>query len=468
MTINSIQPSNIYNFIQDQKEPPSSSCALKIARYSSQLSAIGLALCARIPAIPISRKAGGSFAPFGWTLATVNIISYGSLIAWSFLKIIEEKTRAKTPEEKELKSTLKPHTKAAILTASVFLGVFSQIPFGYMAYEYNNNSWLMAGTILLGDSPFPIYSLILSFEKTIRMQSFRKAKEMAPDVLETRAKLLKATTAFKKSLPERYSTRKNSIQAPLLQLHGEGQRKTAWLKGIRGFTKGIGIISTFGRLLMFSALAYEGASLISGGTKQNPNSASGEAFACSIAALVAISNLYLLKKLIINSSLNNVQLLTDILRRKYKPTLGDVMRTKLYRTMQVLSLVLVGLSFSTPYQVSRDTFEHSIFHDIKIPGLEPFVVVTSTYSVLNMVSHSLRYFIEELVNKYVNLRGTNLEKEYTAFQNKITKIEKMLDEATHEEVENLSAQLRSQSQGISNGSLEGDLVRELVRSMNSE
>lgn len=468
MSVTSIQSSNLYNFIKCQDGPPSPSCCRRIGKISSGIFAAGLALCARIPAIPISRKAGGEFAPFGWTLAMVNIISYGSLISWSFLKVIEEKTRAKTEEEKELKSTFSPQIQVAILATSVFLGVFSQIPFGYMAYEYNNSSWLMAGTILLGDSPFPIYSLTLSFEKTIRKKSLLKIKKTDPKFLENRSNLLKTTKYFKKSLPERFLQKIGSDRALLVLNQGMKRKRPIWQKGARGFTKGVGVIATFGRLLMFSALAYEGASLISGGTKQNPNGVGGEVFACSIALLVALSNVYLLKTVILKSSVKNVQLGIDLLTKNYQPTLGDAMRTKLYRALQISSLILVALSFSTPYQVSKDTFEHSVFHNKKIAGLEPFVVATSTYSVLSMVSYSLRYFIDEAINKYVKLRGTEIEQEYSLFQEKISKIEKLIEGSTYEEVQSFLRNLLDHSQQNLNDSLESQLLRELIKEVNVE
>lgn len=431
---NSAVGPDLYQVWQGQGIPQESRCH-QIIKRMLQLGTPALGFCARYPAINVSRKFGGANQAYGWILAVVNVITYGSLVGWSFLKMINEEVRILSPAEKALFSR---GVKLSMVTkmALVILGLISQLPFSYMAYQYNNNSIFLAILILLADSGPPIYSLNLSAISSYELSREKKLKIDNPHIVNIKSQFISFLEDQRKKLLVMYRTIHDvngSLTSSLLI-----QDKVTLIKkapseiplAARIVTHGAGYIVTFGRLAIFSVLTYEAIAQ----TLASQNNILQISIAAFLALLVFGSNAYLIKDVVIKSALSSLQELKDRIKKEYQQGIGEALRPKLHMSLRLTTLALTALSYSTPIQVAKDHLQNNRIFGLTIPGIELFVEITSTMTVLLLVSNSMRYFTDELIASYILKNGSNQEKALVIVDKKLVSFIHMVKHSHPEDI----------------------------------
>lgn len=131
--------------------------------WALKLGVIALSFACTIPFISPSVELSQGHLAAKITLILGNVLAYGPIGAWAYLKMIGE-----VKKEKNATASLSITVIKTVL--SVVGGLMNQAPSACMAYKYNQNN-ITDALLLLIASPIPIYSLWLLFGNLHRFAS---------------------------------------------------------------------------------------------------------------------------------------------------------------------------------------------------------------------------------------------------------------------------------------------------------
>ncbi|QVL57777.1 MAG: hypothetical protein KFB93_01500 [Simkaniaceae bacterium] len=386
-----------------------------VARRALQGTSVVASFVGRIPFIPLSLKFAGDNTVYGVFLAYGATTSFGYLVAYSFLKIIDSQMKPLTPEEHYLlHSRVGPAAKKILLICGTLLGIGTQIPFAIIAYKYNKPStlnpggYLMPAMVVLIDSWVSTYSAYMGL-RSIGERSCRAPYEKELDVI--RGKML----GFIGENQELFTLADRQTQLGFVDayqrirtVHESEDRvrqfyalytgritdqtltRSNWAIGADYVVKAYGYICAGCNIGTMAYVAYLGADV--------------PGLNIAVTALYVGTALYLNTTAIPQTAAKLFNLVKDIFTCGYKPTLADQLSPKLSFTLKALNLATAGLSYGTAMQISKDYYsEHE--------WLEITMEVTLTCATTFLVSMAMLSITDDLLETKIEKYGTEEEKQ---------------------------------------------------------
>lgn len=418
-----------------------------VARRVLQTLGVTIALIARIPFIAINLKLGGDSLALGILLSVGNLGAVSCLISWSILNIINNYL---SPEEKELSVLTQPFLQEhgsqiakAIFVFSLVVGVFSQLPFAFLGYTYNDKSLLMFALILMSDSWVPTNSVDLNLKALLPSPS------CSPELVRVREAFNRQVKGLQQDFVRDPDVRGEFLR----ELDGirEGEervRRYVSLIATRTITEevtppwysralqwviwSIGFVCMCGNLISIGYVGYNGAKLIF-----------DEAFfSIGFGLLASAANLYINKLTVPTMAVALFNLLKDLLLRQYSPTLVDQFYPKLSGVSKFLGFCIGSLTFGPSLQVAKDFFGFN-------SAFSHFMQVTAPLGISLLVLYAITETIDKILQSYVLARGTEAEKAALKCSQDFEKLSRIIQNCSGEELEKFAAFLPDESRSDS-------------------
>lgn len=413
----------------NEKVVEASKCT-KITRIALKSFTPCVAFFGRFPFAAICFKLGGHNYK-GWALAAGNIASYTALISWALYNMVDDTMSTKSDTEKKLLRSSYCGT-AAKITASFIIGTTAQLPFAYLAYQYNDKKIYMPILIIATDTIIPAYSSYLSmkqfsnvrgyvaFEKDLKLirESVLQLLKGAKDAvlkLDDKSKLIvdKLKNVIEESGIDKFEQVLNILRQEIAVKHKvqDGCVKSTLIKVYQ-----VGLLCMLaGDMVAIGCIGYRGWNAIDG--NHNWPQAYGVG-----AAISVLANLYLFGMCIEETGNNILKLITG----KYERTIVD-------RTLPVSSIVVKSLgcvtaclSWGPSVQVAKDYFdgEFSYWQQVTMSGATILLVLTA---ILDMLDAALEVMVQFSGNQQVI--------DAIACVDKLDKMIKIIEQAKPEDVQ---------------------------------
>ncbi|MCP5504012.1 MAG: hypothetical protein H7A41_02540 [Chlamydiales bacterium] len=386
-----------------------------VGRRILQGTCVTASFIGRIPFIPLSIAYAGSNAVYGGFLAYGSTASFGSLVAYSFLKIIDSQMRPLTPEEHYLLHTrIGPTAKKVILVFGLLLGVGTQIPFAILAYKYNKASTLNPGRYLMPAMVIAIDSWVSTFSGYMGLRAIgekRARTSYEKDLDAIRGKML----GFIEENQELFTIANRETQLGFVEayqrikaVHESGDRVNQfytlctrrissvnltpplWAKVADTIIKGYGYICAACNIGTMGYVAYLGTKVVG--------------LDVVVTVLYCGTALYLNTTAIPATASKLFNLAKSLFTCSYRPTLGDQLSPKLSFILKALTLSTASLSYGMAMQVSEDYYED---HE----WLKICMEVTLTSATTFLVSMAMLTIADDIVETTVEKFGSEEEKQ---------------------------------------------------------
>lgn len=401
-----------------------------VARRTLQGVSIVASLVGRVPFIPLSLKFAGDNTVYGVFLAYGATASFGSLVAYSFLNIIDSQMRPLTEDEHYLlHSRVGPAAKKAFLLCGFILGVGTQIPFAIIAYKYNESSTLNPGGYLMPAMVVAIDSWVSTFSaymglRTLGERSRRNPYEKELDVirgkmlgligenqelfaLADRRTQLGFIDAYQriKQVDEAEDRVKQFYTLYTNRITDQTLTPSSCSVATTYVAKTLGYIFAGCNIATMGYVAYLGTNVVG--------------LDVVVTALYVGTSLYLNTTAIPNTAAKLFNLVKDVFSWSYQPTLSDQLSPKLSFALKSLSLATAGLSYGTAMQISHDYYsEHE--------WLEITMNVTLTSATTCLVSMAMLFIVDEAIQAKIENFGTEEEKQIIEIHQKMKSYSAML------------------------------------------
>lgn len=386
--------------IFDVAPPSESNCRKNSRRIAKALAIIGGPI-ARLPFVRIPMKHAGENTFYQIILVYGNTTSYGAVISWCFLKIVDSQMTSRTSDEVALTEINKsPCFKTTLKIGLTAMGVLAQVPLAYLAYYYNDKDILYPIAVLVMDSAFPIYSLLLSAEEISRRQRLapyeKKLVEFKNKTKATLQKiqydLIKNKNQVKSCFEELNSLQSQSnltsqekvrhYLATILNKHQPEDaipytRSCPVLLG-RGLSGACGVVLGVSQCYFMYTLG-------SFATKEMWDN---EFATYTVAGFITACTAYLNFDVVMKSTLKTYDMVIDYFQDKDLRSSASYLQPKLWSGLQLLGLITTGLSYSGPMQACADFYEG----DMRIA-----MQVTSVISTMMLTTYALNELINDLV-----------------------------------------------------------------------
>lgn len=401
----SSQPNYFALYVQQniiEKKPIDEYRVQKVGRNGLRCIACIAGFAARMTVANVILKFAGKRVIFGVVLVTANTITYGSLISWCLLKIVNSITTPISENEKRLiASRLSFWQRGALRTILVCVGVFAQIPLAYVAYEYNNKNIIFPLVLLCIDSAYPVYSLFLTSEEVLnrsRFSSFERKiydlkKELINCLNKNRSVLISTEKEARCLCLEKLLTVNEEEDSPEESVHkyfaivlnlNMAPETTVELPEHYLIRTGRYLARTAGLVLTASQLFFIGNL----GFKATKEMTDYDIFCYSTAIGITACSAYLGYNVLTQSFIKIYDYGVSFFKGNQQKTLASVFHPKLRLCLQLITLTLASLSFAGPLQVSRDQFTG---------GLELYMIVTSIMEIVIITSYVIFELIDDVI-----------------------------------------------------------------------
>lgn len=369
----------------------------------------------RIPFIPLSLTYAGSNAVYGGFLAYGSTASFGSLVAYSFLKIIDSQMRPLTPEEHYLlHARIGPTAKKIILVCGLILGVGTQVPFAILAYKYNEASTLNPGRYLMPAMVIVIDSWVSTFSGYMGLRAIgekRARTSYEKDLDAIRGKML----GFIGENQELFTIADRHTQLGFVEayqrirtVHESSDRVNefytlctrrishinlappTWARVADTIIRGYGYLCAACNIGTMGYVAYLGTKVVG--------------LNVVVTVLYCGTALYLNTTAIPETASKLFNLAKSLFTCSYRPTIGDQLSPKLSFVLKALTLATAGLSYGMAMQVSEDYYEDHEWLKISME-----VALTSATTFL--VSMAMLTIADDIVETKVEKLGSEEEKQ---------------------------------------------------------
>lgn len=409
--------------------PAETNCHL-VARRSLQVVSVIASFAGRIPFIPLSLRYAGDNTIYGGCLASGSTAAFGSLVAYSFLKIIDSQMRPLTPEEHYLlHARIGPTAKKVILVSGLLLGAGTQIPFALLAYEYNEPSTLNPDGYLMPAMVIGIDSWISTFSGYMGLRAIGEKR---------------MRTSYEKDL--------DGIRGKMLGFIGENQAlftladRQTQLGFVEAYQRIRAVHESSDRVKQFYTLC---TTRISDASLTPPKWATvadtiikGYGYlcaACNIGTMgyvaylgtrvtglnVVVTTLYCGTALYLNTTAipqtasKLFNLARSLLTCSYKPTIGDQLSPKLSFVLKALTLATAGLSYGMAMEISEDYYKDHAW-------LKKSMEVTLTSATTFLVSMAMLTIADDIVETKVKKLGSEEEKQILEVYQKMSRFQTAL------------------------------------------
>ncbi len=389
-----------------------------VVRRALQVTSIAASFIARIPFIQLNLKLGGDDKVYGAFLSYGTCASFGYLVAFSFLEIIDSQMKPLTREERDLlESRVGPTLKKVFFVSATTLGAVTQIPFAYIAYKYNDPSTLNPDGLVMPiltvaiDSWVSTYSTYMGLKAIGEKRSLNQYEKelsivrgkMLFHLEENRQLLSLVDSETRSSFVDTFERIQNVEEASdrVQQFYTLCTRRISdQTLAPSNFVKGIDyVVQTYGYLCAgcnigtLGYIAYLGT----------------DAFASSLGLNITITALYVGTALYLNTTAIPktasvlFNLAKDIFTCGYKPSISDRLTPKLSFTLKALGLATAALAYGMPIELSQEYYEE---HE----WLEVTMDVTLTSATTFLVSMAILSITDALLETKIEKLGSEDEK----------------------------------------------------------
>lgn len=405
-----------------------------VARRLLQGGTTAVSFLARIPFIPLSLKFAGDNHVYGGFLAYGACASFGYLVAFSSLEIIDEQMRPMTREERFLlESRVGPCLKKTFFISSIVLGTITQIPFAFIAYKYNEPSTINPGGVLAPIFIVLVDSWVSTYSAYMGMRSLRDRQSLTDyekglvhirsqmqSFIDTNRELLALIDREEQST---FVETFNSIQAleceedrvKQLYIHlstrvsDKAYVPSCLTTCLNYFFFGYGGLCALTNIGALGYIAWYGMDQLANTLGLN----------VTVTTLYVGTALYLNTTAIPHTAVKLFNLARSIFTCSYRPTLADSLTPKLSFVSKGLGLVTTALAYGTAMQLSRDYFNEEEW-------LEIYMSITLTSATTCLVSMAILSITDSLLEKKVERYGTEDEKQLMIIHQKMKIFSQML------------------------------------------
>ncbi|MBF5060068.1 hypothetical protein [Candidatus Neptunochlamydia vexilliferae] len=367
----------------------------------------------RIPFIELNLKLGGSSKLYGGLLTYGTCASFGSLVSYILLEIVDAQMKPKTREEHTLtESRIGPITNKVFLAVSSILGFAVQVPFAFIAYKYNPASTLnpdgvvMPIIVLAVDSWISVYSgymglRILREHQSLTMyeKHLSTVREKMYGLIEDNRKLLslvgeETRTNFIASYEEikRIDEATDRVQAFYAlfthRISDQTLHPSQHAKYVEHTVRAYGYICSLCNITTLGYIAWLGTDELTDGAISVD---------IIITALYVGAALYLNLTAIPETAVVLYNLFKSLFCFEYQPTLSDRLTPKLSFCLKSLTLATAALSYGPAVELSKDYYGFNegaeIFMEITLSCATTFLVSMAMLSITDQI---LEFKIEKL------------------------------------------------------------------------
>ena len=386
--------SHAYNIVIISAYPEESRMRKAVKRISQGIALLG-GFAARIPFISVPLQYAGENKVYGIILVYGNTASYGSVISWCLLKMVNAEF---DPLSKQ-KSSSNDCQRGLLKTFLIGVGLAAQIPFAYMSYVYNHRNIIFPISVFVMDSSFPIYSLMLTSEEIIKRRHLSQVerklhqfKQLLISRLEiNHHTLVSGDAAGRLNYIERLQHIKQLNETPdhqikeyfavLLSIAPNAPSTDHWL--VRGgrhlLARGTGAAIGLSQLFFLGTLSYLATKEIT-----------DNSIACyGVAGFITTCNAYLNMGMVIQTCVKTYDYTIQFFKGQRPTSLASIFYPKLKKALLILGLATVGLSYSGPMQVCQDYYTGNT--RITMQAL-------SVIGTIMMAGYAVTDLIEDLIN----------------------------------------------------------------------
>ena len=389
-----------------------------IARRILQGTSVTVSFAARIPFIEVNLKLGGDNKIYGGFLAYGACTSFGYLVSYSLLEIIDTQMRPLTREEKILtESRMSLTLKKAFFVGATALGVITQVPFAFIALKYNEPSAFNPHGFLMPIMVIAIDSWVSTYSGYMGLKTLRERQNLTTyerDLLKVRGKMYALIEANRQLLAlagkearldfvRSYNRIKKIDESPQRinalytlftdRIINQTLEPSPCAKRIDNIVKAYGYLCAFCNIGSLGYISWVGTDKLANNLGLN----------VTITALYVGTALYLNTTAIPQTAVTLFKLFKSLFTYSYQPTLSDQLTPKLSFTLKALGLITAALSYGMAIEVSKDYYKSQ-------EGLEVFMEVTLTSATIFLVSMAILSITDQLLETKIEHFGSEEEK----------------------------------------------------------
>lgn len=397
--------------------PRETRCHL-IARRTLQGGGTAVGFLGRAPLIEMNLQLAAPNVAYGIALSAGSCTSFGYLVAFAFLEIIEDQLRPKTEEERALvESRLSSAAKRTYFVGALVLGFGSQVPFAWLSYKYNPaSSWNphrlgMPIMTLAIDSWVSVYSAQRGLRELHARCTLPEALEglsqvrgnMHALVEENMNLLTLVTDAERSGFLAAYQALRSIEDAPdraarlyelfATRLSDHTHKPPPYAARLAAIVKAYGYLCSACNIGTLGYVAWSGSDDLTGAVAAN----------IFFTGLYVGTALYLNLKVIPTTAAGLFHKIRSLFTCSYVPTMADRLTPALSFCLKAINMVLVSLSFGMAVKISKDYYGFS-------DPLEIFMEITLSSATIFLMSMAVLNITDRLLEEKVLHFGTDEEK----------------------------------------------------------
>ena len=398
-----------------------------LARRFFQSLSIIAGFIGRVPFIEMNLKLGGSSKLYGGILAYGTCASFGYLVSYSLLEIVNSQMRLFSKEENDLRESRIGHTtKKVIFISSMILGFSTQIPFAYIAYKYNSPSTLNPKRLLMPVMVISIDSWVSTYSGYMGLKTLKKARSLEiyeKQLVQVRSKMASLIECNRQLLV----SAGNEVQMDFIESYERIRDYSDISDRVKGlyilFTKKVSnqtlapsrcskyidrTVKAYGYLCAICNIGTLGYIAWHGTNELINNNAAN----VTVTSLYVGTALYLNATAIPETAVKLFNLFKNIFTCNHEPTLSDQLTPKLSFSLKALGLVTAGLSYGPSFEIAKDYYG---FKD----NLNLFMEVTLSCATIFLVSMAIFSITNQILEFKIEKMGTEGEKKLIEIHKKM-------------------------------------------------
>lgn len=377
-------------------------------------------------------KEGTGNRLFGELLAADVEVVFAPLYSWALWKASQELTEPLSKVEKELlKRTQNLFTKVTTYVLSVMLGVASVSPQAYFSYQYNNQKLLYPALIFACDSQLPIYSMKMNFDSLFHARflkkserEFQPARNLLSNQIDTiKEVLLLMTPEIRNTQINRLLRNNESIQSnshedgdfyqiveELLSLQRQKKYETCH-KVIRFMCESFGLGTACTNL----ALLFKGT--VSACEEFSQDSTLNNTLASGITGVIT----QVLVRSSMEAASNIGSRVFNFITRQPTPKLSNTLAPRVSLGFEMLGTALAAFSYGPNVPLSKEYFGDNMFGNL--------IAGSISIHLIFLILHSLGDVVDGSIISYFESKGTEAEKDLILLFERLTRLQKLYNEA---------------------------------------
>lgn len=406
-----------------------------IARRAFQVTGVVAGFVGRTPFIKMNLDLAGDNKVYGGALAYGTCASFGCLVSYSLLKIVDSQMQPLSHEERTLiESRTSPTLKKVFFVTSTILGFGTQIPLAYVAYKYNEPSTLNPDGILMPTMVFAIDSWVSVYSGYMGLKTLREKQsltDLEKELSAVRGKMYGLIEANRQLLTVIGKETRNDFIASYESIQRLDDAPDRVAKLYTLFTRRISDQTfeppKYAKYTNYTVKAYGYlCSACNIGTWGYIAWLGTDELTDNIYANIAVTGLYVGTALyfkataIPKTAVTLFNLFKNIFTFSYQPTLSDQLTPKLSFSLKALGLATAALSYGPAVELSKDYYSS---HE----GLEIFMEITLSCSMIFLVSMAILSITDQVLEYKIEKMGNEEEKKIIEVHKKMKKFSSVLN-----------------------------------------